>query len=160
MLEASRERLKLVAQLALEDYRHEWVISGCAVLALADVLIPRLVLFGLKYGYITSPLGPLVENPRYREITPVTSGSYGPAWLAEMAERGDVAFVVPRTRSLAASIKLRAPGSDVGRIIDVELVPSAAGDPVLGDELPAPEGFGAAGLTQPAAEKLGVAARA
>ena len=160
MLEASRERLKLVAQLALEDYRHEWVISGCAVLALAAVLIPLLVLFGLKYGIITSLLDPLVENPRYREITPVTSGSYGPEWLAEMAERGDVAFVVPRTRSLAASIKLRAPGSDVGRIIDVELVPSAAGDPVLGDELPAPEGFGAAVLTQPAAEKLGVAAGA
>ncbi len=160
MDKGARERLELVGRLALQDYRHEWVMSSCAVLALAAVLIPLLVLFGLKYGIITSLLDPLVQNPRYREIAPVTSGNYAPDWFAEMASRGDVAFVVPRTRSLAASIRLRAPGSDVGRIIDVELVPSAAGDPVLGDALPAPNGFDDAVLTETAAEKLGVAAGA
>ncbi|HEU4616890.1 MAG TPA: hypothetical protein VFV10_02575, partial [Gammaproteobacteria bacterium] len=40
----------LVGRLALDDYRHEWVLSTCAVLSLAAVLIPLMVLFGLKYG--------------------------------------------------------------------------------------------------------------
>ena len=57
-----RERLKLVGELAFSDYRHEWIISGCAVLALSAVLIPLLVLFGLKYGIITNlPDGCIIE---------------------------------------------------------------------------------------------------
>jgi putative ABC transport system permease protein len=151
-------RRKLVGRLAFDDYRHEWVISGCSVLALAAVLIPLLVLFGLRYGIITNLLDPLIENPRYREVAPISSGSFDPEWFAAMQARSDVAFVVPRTRSIAASIRLRNPVSDVGRIIDVELIPSANGDPVLADGLPPPTGFDAVVLSQTAAEKLGVAA--
>lgn len=151
-------QFRLVARLALGDYRHEWVISGCSVLALAAVLIPLLVLFGLKYGIITNLLDPLVENPRYREVVPLASGSFGPEWFATVAARADVEFVVPRTRSIAASIRLRAPDSEVGRIIDVELIPSAAGDPVLPDALPAPAGFGDVVLAWTAADRLSVEA--
>jgi len=147
---------KLVTRLAFEDYRHEWVISGCAVLALSAVLIPLLVLFGLKYGIITNLLDPLIQNPRYREVAPIGSGNYDPDWFATMQARDDVAFVVPRTRSLAASIKLRAVDSDIGRIIDIELVPSAAGDPVLGDGLGTPSGFTDIVLATTAADKLSV----
>ena len=154
----TRARARLVAGLAFDDYRHEWVLSSCSVLALAAVLIPLLVLFGLRYGIIANLLDPLVENPRYREISPVTSGHFTPQWFDTMRARGDVAFVVPRTRSLAATIKLRKPDSDVGRIVDVELIPSAAGDPVLGPDLDAPEGFRTALLSWSLAERLGAAA--
>jgi putative ABC transport system permease protein len=154
---AFRRRFDLCARLAFDDYRHEWVVSGCAVLALAAVLIPLLVLFGLKYGIITNLLDPLIENPRYREVAPIGSGNYEPAWFEEMRERDDVAFVVPRTRSLAASIRLRSPDSDVGRIIDIELIPSAEGDPVLDASTGAPRGFGDVVLAATAAEKLAVA---
>jgi putative ABC transport system permease protein len=151
-----KKRFKLVAGLAFEDYRHEWVISGCAVLALSAVLIPLLVLFGLKYGIITNLLDPLIQNPRYREVTPIGSGNYEPDWFTEMSERSDVVFVVPRTRSLAASIKLRAVGSDIGRIIDIELIPSAAGDPVLDEATGAPSAYTEIVLAATAAEKLSV----
>jgi putative ABC transport system permease protein len=150
-------QFKLVARLAFEDYRHEWVISGCAVLALSAVLVPLLVLFGLKYGIITNLLDPLIQNARYREVAPIGSGSYGPDWFATMQGRADVAFVVPRTRSLAASIKLRAVDSDVGRILDIELIPSAAGDPVLTEGLGTPNGFAEIVLATTAADKLSVA---
>jgi putative ABC transport system permease protein len=153
-----RRRLELCARLAYEDYRHEWVISGCAVLALAAVLIPLLVLFGLKYGIITNLLDPLIENPRYREVAPIGSGNYEPAWFDRLRARSDVAFVVPRTRSLAASIRLRAVDSDIGRIIDIELIPSAAGDPVLDESTGVPGGVTDVVLTMTAAEKLSVAA--
>jgi putative ABC transport system permease protein len=152
----TRRRLELCARLAFDDYRHEWVISGCAVLALSAVLIPLLVLFGLKYGIITNLLDPLIENPRYREIAPIGSGSYEPQWFDEMRAREDIAFVVPRTRSLAASIRVRALASDVGRIIDVELIPSADGDPLLDDSTGAPAGFAEVVLSSTAAEKLSV----
>jgi putative ABC transport system permease protein len=73
-----------------------------------------------------------------------------------MAVRPDVAFIAPRIRAIAATIRLRVPDSDVGRIIDVELIPSAANDPVLG-ELPAPVGFEQVVLSLDAADKLGAA---
>lgn len=151
-----RRQFALVAGLAFEDYRHEWVISGCAVLALAAVLIPLFVLFGLKYGIITNLLDPLVQNPRYREVAPIGSGNFEPAWFDELGERSDVVFVVPRTRSLAASIRLRAVDSDIGRIIDIELIPSAADDPVLDNTTGTPAGFEEVVLAATAAEKLSV----
>ena len=82
----------LIARLALRDYRHEWVMSGCFVLALSAVLVPLLVLFGLKYGIINNLLAPLKEDPRYRQIVPVGSGRFDPQWFVSMAERPDVAI--------------------------------------------------------------------
>jgi putative ABC transport system permease protein len=102
-------------------------------------------------------LEPLTEDPRYRQILPVGSGSYGPDWFEAMAARSDVAFIVPRTRAIAATMRLRATDSDAGRIISVELIPSAAGDPVL-TGLEPPQGFDAVALSLDAADKLGVAA--
>lgn len=153
----ARRRLELVAGLAFDDYRHEWVISGCAILALSAVLIPLLVLFGLKYGIITNLLDPLIENPRYREVSPIGSGNYEVEWFEQMRERDDIAFIVPRTRSLAASIRVRAVESDIGRIIDIELIPSAEGDPVLDATTGSATGFGEVVLSTTAAEKLSVA---
>jgi hypothetical protein len=149
-------RFALSARLAWEDYRHEWIVSGCSVLALAAVLIPLLVLFGLKYGIITNLLDPLTENPRYREIAPLTSGRFAPDWFERMAARDEIEFVVPRTRALAASIKLRAPNADVGRIIDAELIPSGPDDPVLSTSTEEPVGFRDVVLSAGAAEKLRV----
>jgi putative ABC transport system permease protein len=154
--ESSRRPFLLTARLALQDYRHEWLMSGCSVLALAAVLIPLLVLFGLKYGIISNLLDPLIENPRYREIAPLGSSRLDGDWFDSMRARADVAFVVPRTRSLAATIRLRAPDSDVGRIIDVELVPSTAGDPVLPEDIAAPRGLGDVVLSWSAADRLSV----
>ena len=151
-------KLGLVTGLSFEDYRHEWVLSGCAVLALSAVLIPLLVLFGLKYGIITNLLDPLIENPRYREIAPIGSGNFESEWFSRMEARSDVAFVVPRTRSLAASIKLRAVDSDVGRIIDVELIPSGSGDPVLIEGLDGPSGFTDVVVAATVADRLSVGA--
>jgi putative ABC transport system permease protein len=122
---------RLLVLLAARDYRHEWLMSACFVLALAAALVPLLVLFGLKYGIINNLLDPIREDPRYREIIPGGSGNFRPEWFAEMAERDDVAFIVPKTRSIAATIKIRVTDSAVGRIIDAELIPTGQGDPVF-----------------------------
>jgi len=150
----------LTVRLAVRDYCHEWVMSGCFVLALGAVLIPLLVLFGLKYGIISNLLDPIKQDPRYRAIVPSGSGDFTASWFDAMRQRPDVEFVVPRTRALAASIKLRAPDSETGRIIDVELVPSADGDPVLPPELKAPGNFKEVVLAADAADKLRIASGA
>ncbi|HEX7718792.1 MAG TPA: ABC transporter permease, partial [Woeseiaceae bacterium] len=65
--------------------------------------------------------------------------------------------IVPRTRAIAASMRLRTTGGGAGRIISVELIPSAAGDPVL-DALEEPIGFDRVVLSLDAADKLGTGA--
>ena len=147
--------LRLVMELALREFTHERVMSACFVLSLSAVLLPLLVLFGLKFGIIGNLLEPIKEDPRYRQILPAGSGSYGPEWFDAMAARGDVEFIVPRTRAIAATMRLRAADGDTGRIISVELIPSAQGDPVLRDLEP-PEGFRGIALSLDAADKLGV----
>lgn len=145
-----------VGYLAMRDYFHEWVMSGCYVLALAAVLLPLLVMFGLKTGIISNLLSPLKEDPRYRQIVPGSSGHYDTAWFEAMQQRPDVAFLIPRTRTIAATIRLRVPDSEVGRIIDVELIPSGPGDPALARDTAEPRGYGDVVLSADAAEKLGI----
>lgn len=148
---------RLVLALAFRDFIHERMMSACFVLALGAVLLPLLVLFGLKFGIISNLLAPLKEDARYRQIVPTGSGHFDLQWFAEMAERPDVAFIVPRTRAIAATMRVRDPDAEAGRIISVEMIPSAQGDPVL-EDLEAPTGYEAVVLSIDAADKLGVAA--
>ncbi len=149
-------RLAKTLRLATRDYAHEWQMSGCFVLALAAVLGPMLVLFGLKFGIVGGMLDQLVQNPENREIKPVSSSRFSVAWFDEMRQRDDVAFVVPRTRSIAATVELSS--DNAGRIIRTELIPSGEGDPLLPMGMAPPSGMSELILSQSAAEKLKVEA--
>ena len=70
-----------IVRLSYRDYSHEWRMSGCFILALASVLAPMMILFGLKFGIVTTMVGELVENPANREIRPIGSGRYDDAWI-------------------------------------------------------------------------------
>ena len=153
-----RHHLRLVGELAARDYLHDWIMSTCYILALAAVLMPLLVLFGLKFGIISNLLEPIKQDPRYREIVPVGSGNFSAAWFTAMGERSDVVFIIPKTRAIAATMKIRVPDSEVGRIIDVEMIPSAAGDPAMGSSLPGLAAAGEVILSASAADRLGARA--
>jgi putative ABC transport system permease protein len=90
-----------------------------------------MILFGLKSGLIDNLTQRLLENPANREIRAVGSGRFLPDWFAEMESREDVAFVIPRTRTIAATIFLRRAESDTGKIITADLIPTEQGDPLL-----------------------------
>ncbi|MCB1801126.1 MAG: ABC transporter permease [Gammaproteobacteria bacterium] len=147
-------RLTKTLRLATRDYGHEWQMSGCFVLALAAVLGPMLVLFGLKFGIVGGMLEQLVENPENREVRPVSSGHFSLDWFGNMARRSDVAFIVPRTRSIAATIELNSEKST--RIVRAEMVPSGRGDPLLPADGPVADGLDKLILSQNAAERLQV----
>ena len=147
-------RLFKTLRLASRDYTHEWQMSGCFVLALAAVLGPMLVLFGLKFGVVGGMLNQLIQNPENREIRPVSSGRFDQVWFDNLRSRDDVTFLVPRTRSIAATIELNSEKS--GRIVRSELIPSGVGDPLLPADGPLPDGVAHIVLSQAAAEKLQV----
>jgi putative ABC transport system permease protein len=142
--------------LASRDYLHEWHMSFCFVLGLAAVLGPMMVLFGLKFGIVGAMVAQLVEDPRNREIRPVSSGRYDHAWLASVRARSDVSFLVPRTRSIAATIELGSESSS--RNVRAELIPSDQGDPLLSPQGELPEGVTRVVLSRSTAEKLQVEA--
>jgi putative ABC transport system permease protein len=142
--------------LATRDYLHEWQMSVCFVLGLAAVLGPMMVLFGLKFGIVGAMMQELIEDPGNREIRPVGSGRYDNAWLDNVRARPDVAFLVPRTRSIAATIELSSEQSS--RIVPVELIASGDGDPLLAPGEPLPAGLDRIVLSTGAADKLGVKA--
>lgn len=145
----------MVAGLALRDFFHEWRLSLCLVLALASILAPMLVLFGLKHGVVTTMRARLIEDPAIRQIMPASSGRFEPAWFRDMAARPEVGFVLPQTRAIAAAIYLRNPAEAERAMVTAELVPTAPGDPLLGTRAPAPAGLDRIVLSQPAAAKLG-----
>lgn len=128
--------------LAASDYWHERLLSACAILGLAAILAPLLVLLGVHHGIISAMTERLLNDPRTLEITPVGSGKYGPEWFAELRALPGVAFVVPQTRSIAATINLSplrpdgrqaaaSGGSVVARQVVTPLTASAQGDPLL-----------------------------
>ncbi|MBV4511139.1 ABC transporter permease [Pseudomonas sp. SWRI22] len=138
-------RIGLVASLAWQDYRNDGWLSACSVLALVAVIAPLLVLFGLKFGLVSSLTERLETDPASREIIPLGGGRFSAAFIAQLGERSDVAFAVPRTRQIAAT-------AQVGTLT-LEMLPTAAGDPLLAG-LPMPHGLDQIVLSHTAAEKF------
>jgi len=55
---------------------------------------------GFKFGVVQTLTERLRNDPRNLEISPVVSGRYTPEYLDKLAAHPDVAFVLPRTRSM------------------------------------------------------------
>ena len=143
-----------IIRLSFRDYSHEWRMSGCFILALASVLAPMMILFGLKFGIVSSMVEELVENPVNREIRPIGSGRYDEDWIEAWRQRGDVEFIVPRTRALAATIQLKSESAK--RIVSTELLATAEGDPLLPGLAGVPSAYSEVILSRAAANKLNV----
>lgn len=56
-------RFSIICGMALRDYWHERALSLCAVLALATVLAPLLILFGVRNGVISNLQERLLQDP-------------------------------------------------------------------------------------------------
>lgn len=149
-------RTSLIGRLAWQDYRDEWRLSACAVLALVAVLAPLLVMFGLKAGLVGNLTTQLERSPQTREIVPLAGARMSGEQVDRLAMRGDVAFAVPRTRQIAATLEVRKAGSET-LLNTAEMIPTAPGDPLLG-EAQAPAGLGTVILSHTLAAKLGAQA--
>lgn len=139
--------------LACKDYMHEKLLSLCNILALAAVLTPLLVLYGVKFGVIQTLSDRLTNNPQNLEISPVGSGQFTQDYLQQLRAMPQVAFVLPRTRALSATMELLAPAptegaenispqsstaATQGPVVRVSLEPTAPQDPLVERYTPAP----------------------
>jgi putative ABC transport system permease protein len=124
-------------RLGLADLNHERLMAICQSLALAAVLAPLLILYGLKYGVVTGTLAALREQPANREILVLGNNRLQPDDLDELRRLPEVGFLVPKPRSFARTLYIeRAEGTPRG-LFETDLIPTAAGDPLLPAGAPA-----------------------
>ena len=142
-------------RLAVADLRFEWVSGVCYAVAMAAVFGPLLVLYGLKFGVIESMTQRLLNDPSNLELTVVANRSYTPDFFAEMRADPRVGFIVPRTRSLSATLYFRTPDENWE---NADLEPTGPGDPLMVPNLEPPLGYRQAVLTHRLATRIGAAA--
>lgn len=134
-------RIGLVAHLAWRDLLHERRLFACMAIGFAAVLAPLIVLFGLKHGVIQGLRDSFIENPRARMVVNTANRNFDQAFIAALQARPEVAFAVPRTRTLNAEARFERPDR-LGSPIRGELIATAPGDPLLGTVAAPPlEGF-------------------
>ena len=122
-------RLFLLANLAVADLWHDRKVSLCITASLVAVIAPLLLLFGLKHGIVSQLQDELLRDPRNLEIKLLSSGNYDEPWLRELQLRPETGFALGMTRSLNTQADLVGTG---GRFVgNAEIIPTAAGDPLL-----------------------------
>jgi putative ABC transport system permease protein len=127
----------IACRLGLADLRHERLMAICQGLALAAVLAPLLILYGLKHGIVTGTLQALREQPANREILVLGNNRLLPADLDALRQLPEVGFLVPKPRSFARTLYIeRREGAPRG-LFEADLIPSATGDPLLPAGAPA-----------------------
>ena len=156
--------VKTGIRLSINDLAHEWKLTSCLVFAIAGVVAPLLLLFGLKFGTFSTIRNRLVQDPRNREIIPLSTVDYRKGWIKEFSTRPDIAFFVPKTREIAAIIYVRLVDLEIEdgpkefdytRLPRLDLVPTADGDVLLNENGAAIPADGECVLTRLAAEKIG-----
>jgi putative ABC transport system permease protein len=155
-------------RLSLAELRHDWALSLCQMFALAAVLTPLLVLFGLHEGVLGQLLEELRRNPAMREITPLVTGAnrFTQAWITATRARPDVSFIVGDARFIAAGVEATPVTDPTHAATVLTLIPTGADDPLRpagaawpdGDAGGTDRGGDDATLTAQAAADIGVRA--
>lgn len=144
------------ARVAMDDLCVDWRMTLCFIFALAAVLAPLMVLFGLKFGVMETMRARFLNDPTTLEITVLGNTDRDLGFFYSLSRRPDVAFVVPKTRSIAATLYLQK-GADgrPGPAELVELIPTAKGDPLLAG-LAQPDAVNEVVLSESLARKMDV----
>ena len=146
-------RISVLLGLALRDLAHDRKVSLCMMASVVAVVAPLLLLFGLKFGIVSQMRHELLSDPRNKEVKMIASDNLDQAWFDRLRALPAVGFVMPLTRALNTVADLFVDSTHF--IENIELIPTAAGDPLLGDLSP-PAAAGQVILTAMAAQRLGV----
>ena len=143
---------------AVHDLRHDYRLSVVLMVSVASILAPLLLLFGLKTGVVSTMKQKLLDNPFNREVVIYQNASLDSSWFDALSARDDVAFVVPRTRTINATMDVVAP--DRRAVAGIEVVPTAPGDPLVPESCEVPRRWNNILLSHTAGVKLGAGAGA
>jgi putative ABC transport system permease protein len=126
----------LTADLALKDLWYDRRTTLALIFTVAAILAPLLLLFGLKAGVVSAMRDTLLNDPRNLEVIVYGNTRLEQDWFRAYAARPDVGFIVPKTRTINATLDLV---NRERRILSaVEVVPTAPRDPLVPDGLPVP----------------------
>jgi len=145
-------------RLAWKDLWYDRRTTLVFVLTVAAIVSPLLLLLGLKNGVVTHLRDTLVSDPRNLEVIIYGSARLPRDWFDAMAASDNVAFVIPKTRTINASVDVL----DARRQLlpSVELLPTGPADPLLPSALPVPLRADEVLVSATLAERLGVPANA
>ncbi|WP_202108433.1 ABC transporter permease [Succinivibrio dextrinosolvens] len=117
-------------KLSLKDWMHEFSLSICAVLALASILTPLLILHGLHTGIIEKLRELLMKDPGVLVVMPSGGrvGGFSQSFIQEISSRPECEFCIGRTREVASELQL---SSESGFSETISLEATAQGDPLL-----------------------------
>lgn len=119
----------LILSLSLKDLFFQKVHLICNVAVLAGVLVPLLVLFGVKNGIYNALIGELMSNPRSVQIDTSGNAEFTHADAETVRTWPEAGFVTLKTRSQFDFVNVRLDGGRQKR--DAILIPSGTGDPNL-----------------------------
>lgn len=123
----------LTIGLAIRDLWHQKIHLICNVAVLAGVLVPLLVLFGVKNGIYDAMIGRLLSNPATLQIDTSGNDVFSRADAETVRSWPETGFVTLKTRSLFDYVNVRLDGGREKR--DALLIPSGTGDPNLPEGL-------------------------
>jgi len=123
--------LSLSLRLAARDMLRDRFFLFCNVAILIGVLVPTMVLYGVKNGVTNALLGDLLSNPSVLQIDTVGNKTFTHAQVEEVGSWPEVTFVAPRARSAFDEVNLFRPGARF--VAGATLSPSGPGDPNLPD---------------------------
>lgn len=147
--------IRFTVEQAVYDLRHDYRLSLVLLVSVASILAPLLLLFGLKTGVVATMKQKLLDNPVNLEIVIYQNTNLDKAWFDNLRARGDVAFAIARTRTINATMDVLNP--ERRGLSGVEVIPTAAGDPLVPPASEFPEHWNQVLLSHTAAMKLDAA---
>lgn len=121
--------MRLVVDLALRDLWRQRIHLICNVAILAGVLVPLMVIFGVKNGVYDALIGQLLNDPATLRIETTGNSRFTQDDVDEVRIWPQTGFATAKTRSVFDFVNVRREGATAKR--DAVLVPSGTGDPSL-----------------------------
>lgn len=123
----------LIASLALRDLLRDRFFLFCNVAVMVGILVPLLVLFGVKNGVYAALVGEMLADPANRQIDTAGNATLSADDIAPLRDWPEIAFLTPKVRGQFDFMNVREEGGR--RMRPALVVPSGAGDPTLPDGL-------------------------
>ncbi|MBR4741524.1 MAG: hypothetical protein IK079_01320 [Desulfovibrio sp.] len=132
--------IRFLFSLAFKDWLYERTTTLCAIIALASMVTPILILQGVRNGVIDGMRAKLLQDPTVLVITPISSqnkASYTKQDIAHFQSLPAVRFAVGRIREIAMDVSMHKKD---GPTFPIHLEPCAEGEPLfLHHNLPIPK---------------------
>ncbi len=121
----------LIASLAWRDLMRDRFFLFCNVAIMVGILVPLLVLLGVKNGVYAALVGEMMADPATLQIDTQGNASFVDSDLSPLRDWPEIAFMTPKVRGQFDFMNVRAEGGR--RMRPALVVPTGEGDPTLPD---------------------------